>query len=326
MSKIPAMDSYRNLPSWLDYKAILSSEFDFEIEREPTERWENLAGHKIHVDEWSPVGNLNANRKTVGDSGTVVLVHGGGGNGRILAPVAKYIADLGWRVLAPDLPGFGLTRPAIGWRGDYAAWPALVTELANRQAGPVVLIGASMGGLTALHAAQRMQRPPFAVVATTLLDLSDPGTFVRAARWRALGWLSLLSARLTPWLMDRFLLPLNIAAPLGAMSSNGLMARYFRKDPLLGAKWVPLRFWRTAHAFRLQRFDVPCPLILIHPGADKWTSPDESLRTFRKITSEKRYVLLPEGSHLPVEPDALAALVQQIKFVLRDPPAFCRST
>ncbi|MCC2097045.1 MAG: alpha/beta hydrolase [Hyphomicrobiales bacterium] len=318
MSNIPAMDSYRNLPSWLDYKSILSREFDFEIEREPAERWEELAGHKIHVDEWSLVGDLNADGKTAGGSGTVILVHGGGGNGRILAPLAKCIADLGWRVLAPDLPGFGLTRPATDWRGEYAAWPALVTELADRQAGPVVLIGASMGGLTALHAAQQMQRPPLAVVATTLLDLSDPSTFVRAARWRTLGWLSLLSIRLTPWLMDRLSLPLKIVAPLDAMSANDALAEYFRNDPLLGARWVPLRFWRTAHAFGLQRLDVPCPLILIHPGADKWTPPEESLKTFERITSEKRCVLLPAGSHLPVEPDAFAALVQQIEVVLRN--------
>lgn len=313
------MEFYRDLRSWRTYKALLESEFHLEIACEPKERWEGINGHDVHIDEWNACGDVATNPTEHANQGTVILVHGGGGNGRILAPFAQGAAELGWRVLAPDLPGFGITRPAADWRGDYAAWPALIAELADRQDGPVVLVGASMGGLTALYAAQAMQRTPLAVVATTLLDLSDTGTFVQSARWRALGWLSLLSARLAPWFMDRLSLPLKVAAPLGAMSANKLMTEYFQTDPLIGAKWVPLRFWRTAHAFRLERFDLPCPLALVHPGADEWTPPVESLKTYERISSEKRYVILPAGSHLPLEPDAFAALMQQIGYVLGTP-------
>lgn len=310
------MERYRNLPSWRTYRAVLESEFDVAIASEPKEYWEEIAGHNVHIDEWMACGDAEANPSGQISHGTVILVHGGGGNGRVLAPFAQGITRLGWRVLAPDLPGFGITRPAADWRGNYEAWPAVVAQLADRLDRRVVLIGASMGGLTALYAAQAMRQPPLAVVATTLLDLSDSGTFLKAARWRALGWLSLFSARVMPWIMDRFSLPLNIAAPLGDMSANEKMAEYFKTDELLGSRWVPLRFWRTAHAFRLTRSDLPCPLVLVHPGADEWTPPSESLKTFDRISSEKRLVLLPDGSHLPLEPNAFAELMQHIGDVL----------
>lgn len=311
-------ETYRDHSSWRTYRDILQSEFDIAIDCEPNERWEEVLGHDIHIDEWTEQSATGPDATTPGGRGTVILVHGGGGNGRVLAPFAQYIAKMGWCVLAPDLPGFGISRPAPDWRGDYEAWPAIVAELADRQDKPVVLVGASMGGLTALYAAQAMRQPPLAVAATTLLDLSEPGTFVRAARWRALGWLSLLSARLTPWIMDRLSLPLNLVAPLGSMSANEKMTRYFQTDTLLGALRVPLRFWRTAHAFRFKRSDLPCPLILVHPGADQWTAPSESLKTFERISSQKRYVLLPSGSHLPLEHEAFAALTQEFSALTRE--------
>ena len=302
------MQTYRHHASWEKYKALLRDEFDFHFDREPTETQSVLLGHKVHIDEWCANGDTGAGHRL----GTVIIVHGGGGNGRVLAPFAQSISKLGWRVLAPDLPGFGLTQPAQNWRAHYSAWPALIAALADRQDEPIVLVGASMGGLTAVFAAQDMHRPPRAVIATTLLDLSEPRAFVKAARWRAFGHLSLFCSRYLAWFMDRLSLPLYLAAPLHAMSSNKPVADYFRNDPLLGKRWVPLRFWRTAHGYRLEKLDLPCPLTLIHPGQDKWTAPEESLRTFEKITSEKRYVLLSNGSHLPVEPEAFSSLMDEI--------------
>ena len=73
-----------------------------------------------------------------------------------LPPFAEPIAKHGWRVFAPDLPGFGLTVPAPpGFDWDYAEWPKVVAEIANAQSAPVVLMGLSLGGMTAVFAAQQ---------------------------------------------------------------------------------------------------------------------------------------------------------------------------
>ena len=40
----------------------------------------------------------------------LILLHGGGGNGRLLSPIGVFFQKLGYECIAPDLPGFGLTK------------------------------------------------------------------------------------------------------------------------------------------------------------------------------------------------------------------------
>lgn len=299
------MDGYDQSESWRRYREILAARFGVVLERAPVERWQEVAGHSVHIDDWAPEGHPR---------GTVILVHGGGGNGRLLAPFCDAVAGLGWRALAPDLPGFGLTRPAPGFRWDYADWPRTVAALADAVAdtggGPVVLIGASIGGLTALYAAQEA-RAVAGVVATTLLDMSDEAAFLGAARWRWMGRLGLVAARIAPGLLDRLPLPLRFAAPLDAMSSAPEIGAMLRRDPLVGRLIVPMRFWRSLHDFRRARLDLPCPLLVLHPGADRWTAPRFTEASFARVGGEKRFVLLSNGAHLPLEQPAWDELVAE---------------
>lgn len=296
------MRYFRDSPSWTTYRAILAEDFGISLSCEPDESFHVVRGHRVRIDEWPAVGVAK---------GTLLLGHGGGGHGRILAPLAEPMARQGWRVLAPDLPGYGLTKPAEGYRGEYAEWPAVLSEIAAAEPGPVVIMGASMGGLTALLAAQG--NPNVAgVVATTLLDLSDRDAFIRASRWKWLGRLSIFCMTATPWLFDRTVLPLSLVAPLAAMSGNKRMQAYFRDDPLIGASWKAARFFRTAHQHRLQTWVLGCPLLLLHPGQDTWTPTELSLRVFEKLQAPKRYVQLSNGSHLPVEAPAYGELIAEL--------------
>jgi alpha-beta hydrolase superfamily lysophospholipase len=295
---------YADHPSWIAYRDLLAQEFEIKIEREPAERWESVGGHRLHIDEWRPDGVAK---------GTVILVHGGGGHGRILAPLGDAVASLGWRAIAPDLPGYGLTKPASGWRWDYAEWPRAVAALADKAEGPVVLIGLSVGGMTALFAAQ-IARAVKGVVATTLIDMSDPRVYAGAARWRWLGHVARLSGTYTPVIADRIAMPLRFAAPMHAMSSKPGMRRYFSEDELLGAKWIPARFWRTLHQCKAPNgnLDLPCPILLAHPGADAWTPVALSLPAFERIGTPKRLRVLTNGSHLPAERPAYDELREEI--------------
>lgn len=292
------MSAYRGSPSWTRYRELLYARFGIRVEQEPDESFVCLLGHEIHLDEWRPEGN---------ERGILILVHGAGGNGRILAPLAVQAAQEGWRVLAPDLPGYGLTRPAAGFNWDYSEWPRVVADLADAQASPVVLLGASVGGLTAVHAA-RLSEKVRAVAATTLVDMGDPGTFVRAARWPWLGALALAGFSVAPWLTDRIALPLRWTAPLRRMSSDAELQHYFETDALIGSARIPARFFRTLHAVKVGRIGLRCPLILIHPGADAWTPTAWSLDVLARIEGETAFVALDNGSHLPLESPAAAQL------------------
>lgn len=292
------MQTFSERPSWPAYRTILAEEFSIRLQTDPAERFVALRGHSVRIDEWAASGPSR---------GTVILVHGGGGNGRILAPFAEPLARRGWRVLAPDLPGFGLTEPAPAWDWDYAEWPRVIAGIADAQDGPVVLMGLSLGGLTAVFAAQQSTRVA-GVVATTLLDASVERNFIRAARWPWLGRLSLFAMRRAPVIVDRIKLPLRLAAPLGAMSANRRMARYFAEDPLIGASRKPVRFFRTVQAFSPPSLALACPLLLVHPGDDAWTPTALSRAVFDRIAARKSFVELPGGSHLPVEQPAYDAL------------------
>ena len=300
------MDSFHNTPSWTGYKDILAEEFDIDLNMEPLESWRRVRGHEVRIDEWPECGQKK---------GTLILVHGGGGNGRILAPFAEPLSRYGWRVLAPDLPGYGLTKPAPGYRGDYSEWPAVLAQIADGEPGPVVMMGLSMGGLTAFLAAQQSAKV-CGVVATTLLDLSDPSSFVRAARWKWLGRFSLFSMAMMPWLFDRVLLPLSLATPLAAMSKNKRVQDYFRTDPHIGASWKPARFFRTVHQHPVRNWNLDCPILLVHPGADEWTPTELSVAVFDKIDADKRFHELSNGSHLPVERPAYEELLAHTKTFL----------
>lgn len=292
------MKSYDSSDYWLEYLNVLAARFDVQIKRRPTEIWQRIRGHNVHIDVWEPEELAK---------GTLILVHGGGGNGRVLAPFADIAAGLGWRALAPDLPGYGLTQPAQKYRGEYDEWPSVVAQLANETAGPVVLMGLSVGGMTAVLAAEETHGVD-GVIATTLLDMGDPSVLVRAARWRWLGRMSLLGFQVMPWLIDRISIPVWLVAPMAAMSSDPAMIALFARDPLLGKLWVRLKFFRTMHSRKATRLALRCPLLLAHPGKDAWTPTKLSRSVFDRLSGSKGFVELSNGSHLPLERPAFDEL------------------
>lgn len=302
------MKHFRNSPSWTIYREILAEEFGIVLTTEPEEIQLVIRGHKVRMDHWPASGVTK---------GTLLLVHGGGGNGRILAPLAEPLSQRGWKVLAPDLPGYGLTQPATGYRGEYSEWPAVLSAIADAERAPTVIMGLSMGGLTAFLATQASQNIR-GVIATTLLDLSDRSTFIRAARWRWLGQLSLFSMAAITWLFDRMVLPLSLVTPLAAMSSNTRMQAYFQNDPHIGKSWKPARFFRTLHQHRIKDWTLNCPLLLVHPGQDVWTPTELSLAVFDKIQTNKRFVQLRAGSHLPMEASAYGDLIAECEKFLNE--------
>jgi pimeloyl-ACP methyl ester carboxylesterase len=82
----------------------------------------------------------------------VICIHGAYDHGRMWDGLAPRVAALGFRVLAPDLPGHGDS----GRLSSGHAWAAVALELAllARHAGPPVgLIGHSFGGGQAIYVA-----------------------------------------------------------------------------------------------------------------------------------------------------------------------------
>lgn len=88
-----------------------------------------------------------------GDGPTILMVHGLGGSLANWDAVGPRLTD-GWRVVAMDLPGFGLSPPGPDW--TLETHKRAVVEAIEHFGPPVILVGNSMGGLIAeMVAAER---------------------------------------------------------------------------------------------------------------------------------------------------------------------------
>lgn len=195
----------------------------------PNEEWFPWKGASIHLDRFpcaaSPL--------------TVIVVHGGGGYGRLFVPIGKLLHAAGYEVVTPDLPGYGLSQapPSLV---TYQAWTDLLCDLASTEyqntGRRVVLCGGSLGGYLAYLCAARMGAGPIAgVIATTLADPRSPlvrRQFTRNA-------LVLHAAMpLLPFcapLFGRLRLPVKWFTKMGAMSSDPALNRLVAEDPMVAA-------------------------------------------------------------------------------------------
>ncbi|WP_026941627.1 alpha/beta hydrolase [Hellea balneolensis] len=296
------MQSFNSSTSWVTYRKILKTEFSIDTPQEIVEHRKSILGHLIRLDVWEPDQHAK---------GTIIFVHGAGGNGRLVAPFIQGLEELGWRIIAPDLPGYGLTIPRINYNWSYEEWPKIIAKLADEQHGPVVLLGASMGGLTAVHSAEWTNNIS-GIIVTTLVDLSDAKVLASCARWPILGWLFIFGIKFIPRLLDPIRIPLSLVAPMKSMNANQKMKRYFTKDKLLGANWKPFRFWRSVFNYHKKNIQLSCPLLLIHPGDDDWTPIQLSLDRLESIEAQKDYKILTNGGHLPLEAPAIDELRNHI--------------
>lgn len=91
---------------------------------------------------------------TLGSGPTVLMLHGIGGGHRAFAPQVEALAGHGYRAVAWDMPGYGRSAPIepYTFKGLAASCIALIEAL---QAGPVALLGHSMGGMVAQEVVAR---------------------------------------------------------------------------------------------------------------------------------------------------------------------------
>src|SRR5687767_126249 len=80
--------SYATIDHWRRYQRFLPERMRFTPGLEPTEEWWTWRGAQIHLDRYAvPDAPL-----------TVILLHGAGGYGRLLAPYGVLFASHGYEV------------------------------------------------------------------------------------------------------------------------------------------------------------------------------------------------------------------------------------
>jgi alpha-beta hydrolase superfamily lysophospholipase len=301
--------SYETATGWRAYQPFFRPEMRLEPGNLPAEEWWPWGGLRVHLDRYAANG-----------SAKVIVLHGGGGYSRLLSPLAVALRALGHEVVAPDMPGYGLTRPPP--KGNtWELWVHLVADLVEREqaqdARPLVLFGASLGGPLALQAAARADVR--GVIATMLLDPRDPRS--RAAL--APPWALPIATRLmlaSPRMADELRLPIALVSNMAAIANDPKLVRVIRKDRLGGGAWIPLGFLKS---FLTADPPVPaaefdrCPVLLVHPGDDRWTPLEHSRRVFDQLPAEKELVVLENCGHFPLEEPGLSQMGVALERFLR---------
>jgi alpha-beta hydrolase superfamily lysophospholipase len=288
---------------WRRYQDFLPERMRLTEGREPAEEWWAWRGCAIHLDRYAvPAAPL-----------TVVMLHGGGGYGRLLAPFGLLLRENGFEVVLPDLPGYGLSM-APAEMFSYERWVECAADLAaaetRRSGRPVALCGMSVGGYLAYLAAAQ-GRGAAGVIATTLADPRLPIVREQGARSPR------LNRRVAPLLAPAAALLRGLRVPIRwfvnmeGIANEPELARLLCQDPLGGGNRVPLRFLHSLLAARPavepEDFDL-CPVLLAQPAADRWTTLEASQPFFDRIKAPRELVLLENCGHLPIEEPGLSRL------------------
>jgi alpha-beta hydrolase superfamily lysophospholipase len=310
---VTPLPSYADAPRWRRYQEFFPPRMRCTAATTPIEEWWPWRNLEVHLDRLpvptSPV--------------KVIVLHGVGAYGRVMAPAAVIARQHGYETLSPDLPGFGLTR--VPWREfDYPTWIDCVVDLIEAERAcdsrPIVLFGVSLGGVLAYHAAARSRRVAGLVV-TTLADLRLGEVRRAFARTPLLGSAGAWLLKQLRSLTDGLPLPMRLMTKMHNISNVPELAALAAHDPLGGGNIVPARFFRTlldtAPDLEPERFDV-CPVLLAHPGVDRMTEIVHSRRFFDRLSGEKRMVVLDGASHMPTEHPGVDQLECAVVDFLKD--------
>ena len=269
----------------------------------PASTWWPWRGRQVHIA-----------RAVVPDAAVrAMVIHGGGGYSGALWPAAAIAAGEGVDVLAPDLPLYGDTVEPDPSRVRYDDWVDLLCDLVRAECAdddrPLILFGASMGGMLAYEVAARTGLVA-AVVATCLLDMADPAARAAATRFAWMGRPAPAMLRAVEPVAGRVRVPIRWLADMGNMSSDPGLSRLCASDPRGGGAHVPLGFlssWMSFDHAAPESFDA-APITLVAPGADRWTPPALSIRFLQRISGPTELVMLENCGHFPIEEPGLTQL------------------
>ena len=113
--------SYDMYDSWKGFQQFFPEEFRVVESNKPLEYYWNWEEYIVHIDHYVP----KEDEKDI----KLILVHGGGGNGRLLSPIGVALSQNGYECIAPDFPGFGLT--VVNKPNSYYTWIQLLNDLVN---------------------------------------------------------------------------------------------------------------------------------------------------------------------------------------------------
>lgn len=295
---------YKNDHVWKKVQNYLPLQNRLYANIEPEEQFLQLRkGNLIHLDVYSPSS----------PKGTVILLHGVGGNGRLLSFLAVPLFKSGYKVICPDMPLYGYSE----YTGtvNYDTWvqnAAEITEHYAEEKLPMFLFGLSAGGMLAYQVACQVSGIR-GVLVTCILDQRQNIVRERTASNPYLVRFGLPVMDYTRKWLPNFRIPMKWVANMKAIVNNKELAKLLMEDERSSGAKITLDFLYTMlnPKVMIEPVNFKTPFILLHPENDLWTSITLSHLFYDKLGCEKEMHLLTGAGHFPIEEQGLRILVEK---------------
>ncbi len=228
------------------------------------------------------------------DGVPVLLVHGHPFDRSMWRPQAAALAGAGYRVILPDLRGYGASAVAPGataWR-DYAEDLAALLRLTG--VPRAVVAGLSMGGQIAMEF-HRLH--PERTAALVLADTSPAAETEEGRAWRHALADRLLAEGMDGYaaeVLDRMITPRHVTSmPEVAAHVAGMMRA---TAPAGAAAALRARAGRPDYRDSLRAARVP---VLLLVGEEDTYTPVAEAEAMRELVDDARLAVVPDAGHLP---------------------------
>ena len=296
---------YTNDEIWKKLQAFLPEHNRISISCAPSEMFSTFDRTNIHLDVYNEHSNNGV---------TLVLFHGVGGNGRLLSFIAAPLAKRGYKVVCPDLPGYGYTE----YEGipSYKTWIDTGVHIVRQEllhSKKLFVLGLSAGGMLAYNVACSVQGVS-GVIVTTLLDNRLKPVREYSAKNKLHARFALPLLRFMPKQMQRLKIPVKAVTNMNAIVNNDRVLSLLLQDKRGAGASVHLGFLcsmiESIPAVEPEAFEIP--LLLCHPEKDCWTPEWISRLFFARIRSAKELCTLKNAGHFPIEQPGIAQLEESV--------------
>jgi 3-oxoadipate enol-lactonase len=229
-----------------------------------------------------------------GAGSPLVLVHGHPFNRSLWAPQVEYVSRGEWRVIAPDLRGYGETTVVPGTTTLETFARDIAGLLDQLELGKVVLAGVSMGGQIGLEFHRLF---PDRLLGLVLADTSAQAETESGKKIRIEMAERLLREGMGPYadeVLPKMVSPANIRAlPAVAEQVLGMMRS---TSPEGASAALRGRAERPDYVDMLSRIDVPTLIVV---GQDDEFTPVADAELMHRRIRRSRLAVIEGAAHLP---------------------------
>ncbi|MEC0372421.1 alpha/beta hydrolase [Paenibacillus chibensis] len=303
--------SYNNQNTWKVIMNKLPHPYRFTDSYQPAEEWWTWNQDRIHLDTFR---NPEASAK-------IILLHGVGTNGRQISLIAGGpLFKRGFETIMIDMPTYGMTEVTDRNNVTYADWVQIASDFIDAEAAqddrPIFLYGLSAGGMETYHIAC-INRKVKGIIGMTFLDQRLQIVRDETTNNMFMSRVGVPATTISKKMgLGRLTLPMKLTSKMNALCNDQELMKVFLKDKTSAGNKASMNFLDSymnyKPAIEAEDFNV-CPVLLTQPEQDRWTPLHLStpfLEQIKKVPVE--IVILPNGGHYPVEPEALNVMNESI--------------